>query len=216
MDLELTASQSDTAKLQILTLSAKLLVLSHLAPLTPHLRALALLFTYLTTLARYDLTYEVRDRSRFLKGLLSSAGVGVVREEARLGLSEEDFVKGVQLEEQVGGEVEERTMTGEQVRAVLFDGKEGGDSLGTGASVCPVDLTQADVSSRRTRDRRTRLLRPRPPFQATRFLLASPRFPDHRTPFHTPRRPHRRLPQIPLVLLLLPLSLPDAVTGIWL
>lgn len=96
------------------------------------LRTLPLLFTYLTTLARYDLTYEVRDRARFLKGLLSSAGVGMMKEgtDARLRLSQEDFANGVQVddlaeEKEEGNQEEERTMTAEQVRVVLFEEKDG-------------------------------------------------------------------------------------------
>ena len=133
MKLIFSAEQSEEAKLQILTLSAKVLVLSHLSTLTPHLRTLSLLFTDLITLARYDLIYQVRDRARFLKGLLSSGGVGLLKEgqQAKLGLSEEDFRRGVMVEDLAGvvGGIEsiggiERTMTSEQVRKVLFEGKE--------------------------------------------------------------------------------------------
>lgn len=99
-------------------------MLSHLSPLTPYLRELSLLFTYLTTLARYDATYEVRDRARFLRGLLSSAGVGVMTEGARVELEEEDFRRGVAAEEQ-GGTVPQAQggLTAQQVRKILFDGK---------------------------------------------------------------------------------------------
>ncbi|KAI5474955.1 AP-3 complex subunit beta-2 [Pseudohyphozyma bogoriensis] len=118
------AEESIGAKLQLLTLAAKTLVLSHLSPLTPNLRPLALLFSYLTTLARYDLAYKVRDRARFLKGLLASGGVGVIGNEgARVGLGEEEFKRGVEFESGIGEEDEERTMKGEQVRKVLFEGK---------------------------------------------------------------------------------------------
>ncbi|ORY50688.1 Clathrin/coatomer adaptor, adaptin-like protein [Leucosporidium creatinivorum] len=89
------AEESDASKLQLLTLSAKLLVLSHLSPLTPHLRTLSLLFTYLTTLARYDLIYEVRDRARFLKGLVAAAGIGQGQATAKMGLGEEEFRRGL-------------------------------------------------------------------------------------------------------------------------
>ncbi|GAA5847068.1 hypothetical protein JCM9279_002675 [Rhodotorula babjevae] len=126
------------AKLQLLTLSAKLLVLSHLAPLTPATHgALVLLFQYVTLVARYDRAYEVRDRARFLAGLVSAGGIGRTRkggeegEGAKVVLSAEDFARGVSLED-VGAqgangegaeEEEAQTMTGEQVRAVLFDCK---------------------------------------------------------------------------------------------
>ncbi|GAA6054425.1 hypothetical protein JCM3770_007210 [Rhodotorula araucariae] len=130
------ASEAIPAKLQLLTLSAKLLVLSHLSPLTPALRQLALLFNYLALLARYDLAYEVRDRARFLAGLISAGGIGREKgppgEESKVMLSAEEFARGVSLED-VGaargdGEEERQTMTGEQVRAVLFEGKTFADA----------------------------------------------------------------------------------------
>ncbi|GAA5915200.1 uncharacterized protein JCM6883_001765 [Sporobolomyces salmoneus] len=124
------------SKLQLLTLSAKTLITSYLSPLTPHLRPLSLLFTYLTTLARYDLAYEVRDRARFLSGLLDSAGIGKggngnERGEAKVMLDEEEFKRGVSVEEftaSQGGEKQEdkgegRTLRAEDVRRILFDGK---------------------------------------------------------------------------------------------
>ncbi|KPV73944.1 uncharacterized protein RHOBADRAFT_54528 [Rhodotorula graminis WP1] len=143
------ATEALPAKLQLLTLSAKLLVLSHLAPLTPSTHgALVLLFQYVALVARYDRVYEVRDRARFLAGLVSAGGIGRRRkgdpagegderegEGAKVVLSAEDFARGVSLED-VGAaganggsgegqedEEEAQTMTGEQVRAVLFDGK---------------------------------------------------------------------------------------------
>jgi AP-3 complex subunit beta len=114
-----------------LTLSAKALVLAHLSSSSTQLRTLSLLFTYMTTLARYDLTYEVRDRARFLKGLLASAGIGLTGEGegARLTLSAEDFAKGVEVDDQGVVEVEERTMSSERVRRTLFEGKTGEATL---------------------------------------------------------------------------------------
>ncbi|GAA5993961.1 hypothetical protein JCM5350_008340 [Sporobolomyces pararoseus] len=123
------------AKLQLLTLSAKVLIISHLSPLTPHLRPLSLLFTYLATLARYDLAYEVRDRARFLSGLMDSAGIGKGRAEghgggeAKLMLDEEEFKRGVSVEEYTSNqgsvelEGEKRTLKAEDVKRVLFEGK---------------------------------------------------------------------------------------------
>ncbi|WVR03787.1 hypothetical protein IAU60_000782 [Kwoniella sp. DSM 27419] len=58
------AEESEQAKLQILTLAAKLLVLS---PTTVPLNQMS---SYLFTLARYDAHYDVRDRARFLHALL--------------------------------------------------------------------------------------------------------------------------------------------------
>lgn len=129
-----------------MTLSAKLLVLAHCSSSLTHLRPLALLFDYLTLLARYDLAYEVRDRARFLAGLIQSGGIGKLKREdggaaeargqdgSRMMLEEEDFRRGVMVEDlagengqQNGNEdddaSEKQSLTSEQVRAVLFEGK---------------------------------------------------------------------------------------------
>lgn len=83
------------AKLKILTLAAKVLVLSPTAPKLP-------LFTqYLFNLARYDANYDVRDRARYLAVLLRG-----VREDA---------------EDQDTGGV---TLRREQVRVVLLGKRE--------------------------------------------------------------------------------------------
>lgn len=130
--------QSPMAKLQILTLSAKLLSLSHLSALAPHHRPLTLLFQYVTTSARFDLNYEVRDRSRFLVGLLSSAGIGKT-EKPKVMMGLDDFSRGQQadFQEDASGrnspvQTEEKpTLTGEQVRIILFEGKGGPDDKTT-------------------------------------------------------------------------------------
>ncbi|EIW66576.1 hypothetical protein TREMEDRAFT_34827 [Tremella mesenterica DSM 1558] len=61
--------ESSIAKLQILTLATKLLVLS---PSTPQLTSMS---QYLFQLARFDKDYDVRDRSRFLYSLLKGVFV---------------------------------------------------------------------------------------------------------------------------------------------
>jgi AP-3 complex subunit beta len=86
------------AKLQILTLAAKLLVLSPNAP------KLDLFCQYLFTLARWDADYDVRDRARFLAALLRG-----VRE-----------VEGEGVDEDVGGV----TLRREQARVVLLGKRE--------------------------------------------------------------------------------------------
>jgi AP-3 complex subunit beta len=97
--------QAPLVKLQIITLAAKLLVLS---PAHPTLRLLA---QYVFSLARYDQNYDVRDRARMLSSLLgglspsSSATNGVAI--------------GETLQEQRPGVVLRR----EQVQLVLFEGK---------------------------------------------------------------------------------------------
>jgi AP-3 complex subunit beta len=88
--------QPNIAKLQILTLATKLLVLS---PTTPLLLQLS---QYLFTLARYDQDYDIRDRARFLNALQR----GVKDEKTTITDEEED----------VGGVVLRR----EQVKVVLL------------------------------------------------------------------------------------------------
>ena len=56
--------QDSAAKLQILTLATKVIVL------TPSIPLLSTMAQYLFSLARYDADYDVRDRSRFLHSLL--------------------------------------------------------------------------------------------------------------------------------------------------
>ncbi|KZT06124.1 uncharacterized protein LAESUDRAFT_813041 [Laetiporus sulphureus 93-53] len=95
------AQETPTVKLQILTLVAKLLVLS------PTDRTLDLLSRYVFSLARYDLNFDVRDRARMLSSLLSGVNAAVAHD----GESYED----------PGGV----TLRREQVRMVLFEGKLG-------------------------------------------------------------------------------------------
>jgi hypothetical protein len=149
----LFSTQSSASKLQLLTLSAKLLVLAHQSPLTPHLRPLFLLFDYLALLARYDLDYEVRDRARFLAGLVGSAGIGQSKEredEAKVMLQEEEFKRGVMVEDLTGGGEKDsekeggemQRLTGEQVKRVLFEGKQFGQETGALSSFSPSRRSQ--------------------------------------------------------------------------
>lgn len=113
--------------MHLLTLSAKLLVLSQLAPSTSYHRTLTQLFAYLTTLARYDLIYTVRDRARFLVGLLQAAGVGAMAdgEGAHVVLGDDDFARGVEIpveREQAAGP--STSLSADQVSRILFEGKE--------------------------------------------------------------------------------------------
>ena len=85
-------------KVQIVSLAAKLLVLS------PADRALGLLNRYVLALARYDSNFDVRDRARMLGSLLS----GVTSTLGEDGVQEQ------------GGVVLRR----EQVKMVLFEGKQ--------------------------------------------------------------------------------------------
>ncbi|KAF9908882.1 AP-3 complex subunit beta-2 [Linnemannia zychae] len=59
------ASESESSKLQILTLGGKLVALEGTATKTVNL-----LFQYVLNMARYDLDYGVRDRARFLRALV--------------------------------------------------------------------------------------------------------------------------------------------------
>ncbi|KAJ7178612.1 adaptin N terminal region-domain-containing protein [Mycena crocata] len=90
-------------KLQIITLAAKLLVLS------PTDRTLSLVGGYVFSLAKYDLNYDVRDRARMVMSLLSGLGLSEV-----VGTKDPD-------QDSRGGVILRR----EQVRLVLFDGKLG-------------------------------------------------------------------------------------------
>lgn len=88
-------------KLQTVTLAAKLLVLC------PTDQTLVFLVRYVLTLARYDLSFDVRDRARMLSGILT--GVCPTLREG----GGDDF-------EDLGGVILRR----EQVRMVLFEGKQ--------------------------------------------------------------------------------------------
>ncbi len=91
--------QPALVKLQIVTLAAKLFVLSPLD------RTLGLLSRYVLSLARYDSNYDVRDRARVITALLA-------------GITTTPLLNGTESEDR-GGVVLRR----EQVKMVLFDGK---------------------------------------------------------------------------------------------
>ncbi|KAJ9103367.1 hypothetical protein QFC19_004466 [Naganishia cerealis] len=96
------------AKLQILTLAAKLLVIC------PTARPMHALATYIFNLARYDEDWDVRDRSRFLRGLLRSiCSTSTVNGNDDGGLRDNE-------EGDTGGVVLRR----EQIRMVLLAAKE--------------------------------------------------------------------------------------------
>ncbi|KAK7033043.1 AP complex subunit beta [Favolaschia claudopus] len=97
------SAESPLAKLQIITLAAKLLVLC------PSDRKLSLISGYVFSLAKFDLNYDVRDRARSITSLLSGLALSEV-----VGLKDPD-------QESRGGVVLRR----EQVRLVLFEGKVG-------------------------------------------------------------------------------------------
>ncbi|ELU40168.1 beta-NAP protein [Rhizoctonia solani AG-1 IA] len=99
-------TELDAPKLATLTLAAKLITLN------PHAPILQKLVSYVLALARWDTSYDVRDRARWIGGLIRG------------------FLK---LEENQGEEGEEDGAEGEsgvvlrpeQVRVVLFEGKAG-------------------------------------------------------------------------------------------
>ncbi|KAJ9115001.1 hypothetical protein QFC22_005329 [Naganishia vaughanmartiniae] len=96
------------AKSQILTLAAKLLVIC------PTARPIHALATYIFNLARYDEDWDVRDRSRFLRGLLRS----IFQTPTGDGSDDNGLVDGE--EGDAGGVVLRR----EQIRMVLLAAKE--------------------------------------------------------------------------------------------
>jgi len=93
------AEEGTLVKLQVVTLAAKLFVLS------PADRTVGLLARYVFSLARYDANYDVRDRGRMLSSLL--AGIGLQ-------------TNGITSEERSGV-----VLRREQVKLVLFEGKSG-------------------------------------------------------------------------------------------
>ena len=94
--------QAPLVKLQIVTLAAKLFIIS------PTDRTLGLLSRYIFSLARYDMNYDVRDRARMVTSLL-------------VGVAPNSLVNGDEQPEERSGVVLRR----EQIRLVLFEGKSG-------------------------------------------------------------------------------------------
>ncbi|KIK10203.1 hypothetical protein K443DRAFT_126976 [Laccaria amethystina LaAM-08-1] len=94
--------EAPLVKLQIVTLAAKLFIVS------PTDRTLGLLSRYVFSLARYDMNYDVRDRARMVTSLL-------------VGVAPNSLVNGDEQPEERSGVVLRR----EQIRLVLFEGKSG-------------------------------------------------------------------------------------------
>ncbi|KIR70711.1 AP-3 complex subunit beta [Cryptococcus deuterogattii CA1014] len=99
-------NESVSAKLQILTLATKILVITQLNP------KLELLAQYLFMLARYDADYDVRDRARFLNALLR----GVREEKPVNGSSANSPLVDEKHEQDTGGVVLRR----EQVKFAVL------------------------------------------------------------------------------------------------
>lgn len=115
-------TQQLPAKMEIVNLAAKLLTQSQLSHALTHLQVLTLLFHYVMALARYDLEYAVRDRARFLKGLLASAGIGMGEAEKRLDT--DSFNRGEEVErDEPEPEEQRRVFTPQQVRALLHQSR---------------------------------------------------------------------------------------------
>ncbi|KAF9565363.1 hypothetical protein CPC08DRAFT_784525 [Agrocybe pediades] len=114
------ASESKLVKLQVVTLAAKLFILS------PADRRIALLSKYvLGGLARYDLDWDVRDRARMVVGLLDGVSGGI---------NGMNGVESWEEQEQRQGHAERAgvVLRREQVRLVLFEGKVGVGDVGKG------------------------------------------------------------------------------------
>ena len=114
-----TDDQPTLAKLQILTLTTKLLTLSPAAP------QLLLVAQYLFTLARYDADYDVRDRARFLHALLRG-----VRDEKKAATDE---TATNETDEDLGGVVLRR----EQVSVILLGKRQADDEQAIGTFIRP-------------------------------------------------------------------------------
>ncbi|EJD06497.1 uncharacterized protein FOMMEDRAFT_131430 [Fomitiporia mediterranea MF3/22] len=106
------STEAPIVKLQVLTLAAKLLLLSS----TYH-HSIVLLTRYVFSLARYDLNYDVRDRARLLTALL----VGIAPHLQHTNGS--TFADSDAIDE---GELSSRggvVLRHEQVKLILFEGK---------------------------------------------------------------------------------------------
>jgi len=111
------ASQADPVRLQILTLAAKLFVVS------PSTTVIQLVARYVFAQARFDVNYDVQDRGRMLCALLRGVpgaqdldGAG----EAEAGVDEDAWERRTKEKEaNIGGVI----LRAEQARAILFEGK---------------------------------------------------------------------------------------------
>ncbi|KAG8701121.1 AP-3 complex subunit beta, partial [Ceratobasidium sp. 395] len=99
-------ASADASKLATLNLAAKLLTLS------PQAEILQKLTSYVFSLARWDASYDVRDRGRWLGGLVR----GFLKAEKETGEGDE---------EEDGDREAGVVLRPEQVRVVLFEGKTG-------------------------------------------------------------------------------------------
>lgn len=97
--------QGEEVKLALLTLTSKLLLIStdRLSPITQQVHLLA---SHVFALARYDPSYDVRDRSRFLKSLVKTM---LVDAEPRPSQQEEE---DAEAEGETGGVVLRREQIG--------------------------------------------------------------------------------------------------------
>ena len=106
--------QADIVKLQILSLTARVLVLS------PSTGRLHLLARYLFSLARYDASYDIRDRARLLYALLRGIRAEYKASKESAGLNG-DIEDEDDDEEDMSGVVLRR----EQVKVILFSKASG-------------------------------------------------------------------------------------------
>ncbi|KAI1320022.1 AP-3 complex subunit beta-2 [Mortierella claussenii] len=122
-------SESETSKLQILTLGGKLVAQEGTSSKT-----INLLFQYVLNMARYDLDYNVRDRARFLRALVYSATQGTVATSVDQDLEEqengdaEEHSNGQHLDrdndDTSGFEYSEKTLNlSDHVKAILLSEK---------------------------------------------------------------------------------------------
>lgn len=114
--------QGQASKLEIVNLAAKLVVLSFRLPAPVHLSQLTLLLEYVCTLARYDLDYNVRDRARFVKGVVSAARIGAQENQQSRLEDVEGFNRGEEAASAEGSAASdsEPLLTVEQVYRILF------------------------------------------------------------------------------------------------
>lgn len=138
MTLICNTSQSTPVKRQTLTLAAKILVLIAGPTVRPEpissspISTLQLLTRHIFNLARYDTSYDVRDRARILVSLLTGVAPWLSQSQTNgFEMIGEDAVSNGGR----GGVVLRR----EQVKLVLFEGKvvAAGHKVPTSACTCP-------------------------------------------------------------------------------
>ncbi|GAA95285.1 uncharacterized protein L969DRAFT_15241 [Mixia osmundae IAM 14324] len=111
------ATETQETKMQIVSMAAKIVVRAQMdhSPLATKLLALV---QYVIALSRYDLSYQVRDRARFMLGLLTSAGLIDTTSAAE---KQSSFAQGLLIEDEAEAEAAaDPPLSIERVCDILF------------------------------------------------------------------------------------------------